>query len=683
MQRASQFLTGLVPRMQQLLGSSSAVSNAAMSSAVGFAPNAAADYLPRECSGEAAVEMSELSGLDMRILALMDELRSDNEIRQSEACGELSEMLLLGNEESLPNFPIRELILCLVALLNKDHNFELVCSSFYPCYTHSLLQMLSASRCITNLQEALPRSHSVLVEAVPVLLQKLKRIEYIDVAEQSLVILEVISRRNAKNILSASGVQAVISHVDFFSMPTQRLAFQIAANCASYVTPNEFHLAQDCLADLTQRLNMDVSGRCARSFNSFALQDKRCVESICSFFNRLIENMRFHPQRLRQIAGKNHELLQVFQQLVSSFFSFRAIDRLSSAGHAAALDQLGHVHQPAQIAPLHVHELRRLECRSLPPGIRPHSPLPTRGIGEEGRPALHRSDQSARPAAARDRRLDRVCSLFFHSCNPRACSELLPKLPSTGLFEVNVYLEQYTNPSAFLQNGRYKVGTTMWVYKDPVTSDRVVDWKPFAPNEQLALERNRSMGVTTMPLEVDGQLCEIDFSTMKRRVIATGAEVEIDRRPFSEYGKRHKSRVIHSCISFSRIEGREGELAGEQRGLLPRIHRCRLPAARGDRLKLDVRESALRLRARDAANGLRGGGEGETALFPPRHPAGRLHLVHALQQQESRPDRPGHSAGGRVGREVARLVHAALRSRRFVSFGFLLLICAVQECSSN
>ena len=76
--------------------------------------------------------------------------------------------------------------------------------------------MLSATRCITNLQEALPRSHSVLVEAVPVLLQKLKRIEYIDVAEQSLVILEVISRRNAKHIVVASGVQAVISHVDFF-----------------------------------------------------------------------------------------------------------------------------------------------------------------------------------------------------------------------------------------------------------------------------------------------------------------------------------------------------------------------------------------------------------------------------------------------------------------------------------
>lgn len=63
--------------------------------------------------------------------------------------------------------------------------------------------MLTAARCITNMQEALPRALPIITEAIPLLLQKLKRIEYIDVAEQSLIALEVMSRRNAKNILSA------------------------------------------------------------------------------------------------------------------------------------------------------------------------------------------------------------------------------------------------------------------------------------------------------------------------------------------------------------------------------------------------------------------------------------------------------------------------------------------------
>lgn len=56
----------------------------------------------------------------------MDGLRSTNEIRQSEAASELAEMLLLGNEDSLPNLPIKDIVLALIALLQKEHNFELV-----------------------------------------------------------------------------------------------------------------------------------------------------------------------------------------------------------------------------------------------------------------------------------------------------------------------------------------------------------------------------------------------------------------------------------------------------------------------------------------------------------------------------------------------------------------------------
>lgn len=70
--------------------------------------------------------------------------------------------------------------------------------------------MLTAARCITNMQEALPRALPAITEAIPLLLQKLKRIEYIDVAEQSLIALEVMSRRNAKNILLAVGFDTFV-----------------------------------------------------------------------------------------------------------------------------------------------------------------------------------------------------------------------------------------------------------------------------------------------------------------------------------------------------------------------------------------------------------------------------------------------------------------------------------------
>ena len=74
-----------------------------------------------------------------------------------------------------------------------------------------------------------------------------------------------------------------------------------------------------------------------------------------------------------------------------------------------------------------------------------------------------------------------------------------------GIFEVNSYLEQYVNPSIFLQKGRHKSsGTMVWLYRESAAP--TAEWKLFAANEQPMLERNRSMGVTMMPLEcADGQ----------------------------------------------------------------------------------------------------------------------------------------------------------------------------------
>uniref|UniRef100_A0A914M452 E3 ubiquitin-protein ligase n=1 Tax=Meloidogyne incognita TaxID=6306 RepID=A0A914M452_MELIC len=222
------------------------------------------------------------------MLSIVEGLKSSNEIRQSEAASELAEMLLLGNEESLPNMPIVEIVQALCGLLQKDDNFEL---------------MLTAARCITNMQEALPRALPAIVETIPLLLAKLKRIEYIDVAEQSLIALEVMSRRNGKQILLQGGIASAISHVDFFSLPSQRLCYQICANCALNVSQNEFHLVKDCLPDLTQRL--------------VYVDDKRCVESICTFFNRIIENMRQNADRLRQITGTSYEFLQNVQKMLA------------------------------------------------------------------------------------------------------------------------------------------------------------------------------------------------------------------------------------------------------------------------------------------------------------------------------------------------------------------------------
>uniref|UniRef100_A0A914PX39 Uncharacterized protein n=1 Tax=Panagrolaimus davidi TaxID=227884 RepID=A0A914PX39_9BILA len=97
--RGTSFLSSLVPRMQHLLGGNG-------SGMLGHSVN--------------------LMPSNGRYSSLMEGLRSSNEIRQSEAANELAELLLMGNEESLPNLPIREVVQLLNTLMQKENNLALV-----------------------------------------------------------------------------------------------------------------------------------------------------------------------------------------------------------------------------------------------------------------------------------------------------------------------------------------------------------------------------------------------------------------------------------------------------------------------------------------------------------------------------------------------------------------------------
>ena len=87
-----------------------------------------------------------------------------------------------------------------------------------------------------------------------------------DVAEQSLTALEMLSRRHGSAILHANGLSSCLTFLDFFSLPAQRNALSVAANCCN-VTPSS---QQNQLTDfqkyfeesiplLVQRLSHHVS----------------------------------------------------------------------------------------------------------------------------------------------------------------------------------------------------------------------------------------------------------------------------------------------------------------------------------------------------------------------------------------------------------------------------------------
>ena len=88
-----------------------------------------------------------------------------------------------------------------------EHNFDMVscmvqqaiCLFIFSLY----VQMVHACRALTYMMEALPRSSVVVADAIPILLEKLQVIQCMDVAEQALSALEILSRRHSKSILQA------------------------------------------------------------------------------------------------------------------------------------------------------------------------------------------------------------------------------------------------------------------------------------------------------------------------------------------------------------------------------------------------------------------------------------------------------------------------------------------------
>lgn len=207
-----------------------------------------------------------------------------DESRQLQAVIEMCQLLVMGNEDTLTGFPIRQVVPALIVLLKMEHNFDL---------------MNHACRALTYMMEALPRSSTVIVDAIPTFLEKLQSIQCMDVAEQSLSALEMLSKKHNKAILHAKGVMACLTFLDFFSITAQRNALAVTSNCCQGLLPEEFVHVQDALTILSSRLIHD---------------DKKSSESACLALSRLAESYKNDKNRLRDIAKP--EVLSNLQKIL-------------------------------------------------------------------------------------------------------------------------------------------------------------------------------------------------------------------------------------------------------------------------------------------------------------------------------------------------------------------------------
>ncbi|XP_067275575.1 E3 ubiquitin-protein ligase TRIP12 isoform X4 [Pseudorasbora parva] len=418
--------------------------------------------LPPHLFGPFGPRMSQLfhrtigSGASSKAQQLLQGLQATgDESQQLQAAIEMCQLLVMGNEETLGGFPVKSVVPALITLLQMEHNFDI---------------MNHASRALTYMMEALPRSSAVVVDAIPVFLEKLQVIQFIDVAEQALTALEMLSRRHSKAILQAGGLADCLLYLEFFSINAQRNALAIAANCCQSITPDEFHFVADSLPLLTQRLTH---------------QDKKSVESTCLCFARLVDNFQHEENLLQQVASR--DLLTNIQQLlvltppVLSSGMFIMVVRMFSlmCSNCPCL--------AVQLMKQNIAEtLRFLLCGA------------SNGSCQEQIDLVPRSPQE----------LYELTSLIC---------ELMPCLPREGIFAVDAMLKK---GSAQTTEG------AIWQWRD----DRGL-WHPYNRIDSRIIETAHQNGEDEISLSTLGRVYTIDFNSMQQINEDTGTARAIQRKP--------------------------------------------------------------------------------------------------------------------------------------------------------
>lgn len=410
-----------------------------------------------------------------------------DEGQQLQAVIEMCQLLVMGNEDTLSGFPVKQVVPALITLLNMEHNFDM---------------MNHACRALTYMMEALPRSSAVVVDAVPVFLEKLQIIQCMDVAEQSLTALEMLSRRHSKSILHAGGVSACLTYLDFFSINAQRSALAVSANCCQSISADEFHYVKDSLPLLTGRLTH---------------QDKKSVESCCLCFSRLVENLVVDDKLLLRIvdgsnlladsASKEGGLLKNIQQLlvvtppVISTSTFIMVIRMLST-------------MCANCPELAVRLLRQNIAETLSYLLIGSS----EGTAGQDIELVPRSPQE----------LYELTSLI---------GELMPQLPCDGVFAIDIMLRK---------GNQTVTDVVVWQWRD----DRDV-WHPYTAIDNKIIEAAHQSGEDEISLSTMGRTYTIDFLSMQQINEETGTV-----RPVQRHASLQKGVMPGSGTTVGRSDSR-------------------------------------------------------------------------------------------------------------------------------
>jgi len=215
---------------------------------------------------------------------LLRELRSDDGNRQLMALTELSEQLSFSSEEALISFPMETFIPVLIGLLNNPGTGDEISGQV----------MLLSCRCLYNVVDILPPTARIIVAAggLPVLCANLLNVEYIDVAELTVSIIEQIAEDQPLQVLKAGGLQAILTFLDFFQMSVQR---QAANAAALMLLPGPVPSSREVLEQHVKPVLPTLAQLLQHS-------DPQVLQSICESWRRVVDSTIAAHERPRVAA---------------------------------------------------------------------------------------------------------------------------------------------------------------------------------------------------------------------------------------------------------------------------------------------------------------------------------------------------------------------------------------------
>lgn len=399
---------------------------------------------------------------------LLQGLQCSDESQQLQAAIEMCEMLVMGNEDTLAGFPIKQAVPALISLVRMEHNFDM---------------MNHACRAFAYMLEALPRSSGTVVDAIPALLEKLQTIQCMDVAEQSLTALEILSKRHNKAILQANGVSACLTFLEFFSTNAQHAALAITANCCLNLHTEEFQFVKDSLPLLARLL---------------AQHDKKSVERICNAFYRLIDSFQHESVILLEIASmellKNCQQLLVVAPPVLNSVTFTNVVRMLSVMCANCPD-LAITLLKNDIASTLLYLLTNSAIRS-----------------SNGEVDLVQRSPS---------------ELYEITC---LIGELMPRLPTDGIFGVDALLERSVNATQ---------DAIQWQWRDEKGL-----WRPYSSIDSRIIEAAHQNSEEEISLSTTGRTYTIDFHAMQQINEDSGTTRAVQRKLNTQIEQQHQQAQL-------------------------------------------------------------------------------------------------------------------------------------------